>query len=119
MLGLTGHQDLRARIDRAGEGKRGKSGPRCRKLVRVRRATPPQAPFRLSIVQNVSNLGLVLLLTYPVPPGTVLEIEMHGQAIAKRFARVVHSTKQADGWAVDCSLNQSLNDSDLEGVLSW
>jgi hypothetical protein len=48
----------------------------------------------------------------------VLEIEMHGRSVVKRFARALHSTKQSDGWAVDCSLNQSLSDSDLEHVLS-
>ena len=118
MLGLTVPQDPRARIDRVDEGNRSQRGPSCRKIVRVRRATAPGTPSRLSIVLNVNKDGLVLLLTYPVPPGTVLEIEMHGRSVVKRFARALHSTKQSDGWAVDCSLNQSLSDSDLEHVLN-
>jgi hypothetical protein len=117
MLRLT-VPEARARIDRVDEGNRAQRDASRRKIVRVRRATTPEAPSRLSIVQNVTKQGLVLLLTYPVPPGTVLEIEMHGLSVVKRFARALHSTKQSDGWAVDCSLNQSLSDSDLEHMLS-
>jgi hypothetical protein len=69
-------------------------------------------------VQNVSTRGIGLLLTEPVPPETVLEIEVHGESIVKRFARVVHSTKQADGWLVGCSLNSSLSDGELERLLN-
>ena len=91
---------------------------RSRKLVRVRRAMAPSAPFRLAIVQNVSTHGIGLLLTEPVQPETVLEIEMPGQSIVKRFVRVVHCTKQADGWLVGCSLNSSLSDGELERLLN-
>jgi hypothetical protein len=87
-------------------------------MVRVRRATPPGATFRLALVQNVSTQGIGLLLTEAVPPETVLEIEMHGQSIVKRFARVVHSTRQSDGWLVGCSLNNSLSDGELERLLN-
>ena len=77
----------------AGAEKRTEPRYRSRKLVRVRRAMAPSAPFRLAIVQNVSTHGIGLLLTEPVQPETVLEIEMPGQSIVKRFVRVVHSTK--------------------------
>jgi hypothetical protein len=79
---------------------------------------PPGAPSRLAILQNVSAQGIGLLLTESVPPDTVLEIEMPGRSLVKRFARVVHSTKQADGWLVGCSLNSSLSDGELEGLLN-
>ena len=87
----------------------------CRRLVRVRRAMPPDTPPRLALVQNVSMHGIGLLLTGPVSTDTVLEIEMFG---VKRFARVVHSSKQADGWLVGCSLNSSLSDGELERLLN-
>ena len=90
---------------------------RCRKLVRVRRAMAPGVA-RLAVVQDVSTRGIGLLLTEPVPPETLLEIEMQGQSITKRYARVVHSTKQADGWLVGCALKNSLNDGELEGLLN-
>jgi hypothetical protein len=90
----------------------------CRRLVRVRRATPPGAPTRLAIVQNISMQGIGLLLNEQVPPDTVLEIEMHGPTIVKRFARVMHSTRQADGWLVGCSLNNALSDGELERLLN-
>ena len=101
----------------AGAEKRTEPRHGCRRLVRVRRAMAPGAPSRLAIVQNVSTQGIGLLLTEPVPAETVLEIEMPGQSIVKRFARVVHSTKQADGWLVGCALNNSLSDVDLEQLL--
>ena len=90
----------------------------CRRLVRIRRAMPPGAASRLAIVQNVSTHGIGLLLTEPFPAETLLEIEMPGPSIVKRFARVVHSTKQADGWLVGCSLNSSLSDGELERLLN-
>ena len=102
----------------AGAEKRTERRHVCRRLVRVRRAMPPGALSRLAIVQNVSTHGIGLLLTEPVPPETVLEIEMHGKSIVKRFVRVVHSTKQADGWLVGCSLNSSLSDGELELLLN-
>jgi hypothetical protein len=86
-------------------------------MVRVRRATPPGSPARLAIVHNVSTQGIGLILPEPVRPETVLEIEMHGQSIVKRFARVVDSTRQADGWLVGCTLNNSLSDGELDRLL--
>jgi hypothetical protein len=90
----------------------------CNRLVRVRRAMAACDRFRLALVKNVSTKGIGLLLTEPVPPETMLEIEIHGPSIVKRFARVVHSTKQADGWLVGCSLNSSLSDGELEPLLN-
>ena len=114
MLGPPAPQLPRAGTDHAGAEKRTEPRHACRRLVRVRRAMSPGAPSRLAIVQNVSTQGIGLLLTEPVPAETVLEIEVHGESIVKRFARVVHSTKQADGWLVGCSLNSSLSDGELE-----
>ena len=112
MLGIPTPQN-------AGAEKRTEPRYCCRRLVRVRRAMPPGAPSRLASLQNVSTRGIGLLLTEPVPTETVLEIEMHvGQSIVKRFVRVVHSTKQADGWLVGCSLNSSLSDGELERLLN-
>jgi hypothetical protein len=87
-------------------------------MMRVRRATPSGASSRLALVQNVSTHGIGLVFSDPVPPGTVLELEMHGKTIVKRFARVVQSTRQADGWLVDCTLNDSLSDGQLDQLLS-
>jgi hypothetical protein len=89
----------------------------CRRLVRVRRALDPGAQSRLASVLNVSTRGIGLLLTEPVPPETVLEIEMQGQSIVKRFVRVVHSTQQEDGWLVGCSLSSSLSAAELQRLL--
>src|SRR5262249_47598133 len=52
----------------------------CPRLVRTRRVTVPESAFRLSIVKDVSATGIGLLLTTPLPPGTLLEIEAHGQS---------------------------------------
>jgi hypothetical protein len=87
-------------------------------MVQVRRATPPGTPYRLALVQTVSTNGIGLVLAYPVPPGTMLEIEMQGKTIMKRFARVVHSTRHEDGWLVDCTLNDSMSDGQIDRLLS-
>jgi hypothetical protein len=118
MLGPPTPQAARAGTDHAGAEKRTEPRYACRRLVRVRRVMPPGGSPRLAILQNVSTKGIGLLLTEPVPLETVLEIEVQGQAIVKRFARVAHSTKQADGWLVGCSLNNSLSDGDLERLLN-
>ncbi len=117
MFGPPAPKDLRADTDCSGAEKRTEPRHRCRQLVRVRRAMSVGAPFRLAIVQNVSTKGIGLLLTEPMPAETVLEIEIHGPSIVKRFARVMHSTKQPDGWLVGCSLNSSLSDGELEQML--
>jgi hypothetical protein len=97
--------------------KRAEPRHRCPRLVRVRRVTVPPSAFRLSIVHNVSTHGIGLVLSDSVPPETMLEIEMRGKSIVKRFARVVHCTKQEDGWLVGCSINESLSDAELERMM--
>ena len=104
--------------DRGGVEKRAEPRYRCPRLVRVRRVTVPESSFRLSIVQDVSTHGIGLLLTDAVPPDTMLEIEMQGRSVVKRIARVVHSTKQANGWLVGCTLNQSMSDGELERLMN-
>jgi hypothetical protein len=87
-------------------------------LVRIRIVTVPPSAFRLSLVQNISANGIGLLLTNACEPGTLLEIEAHGRSVIKRFARVVHCTKQQGGWLIGCTLNHSLSEAELERMLS-
>jgi hypothetical protein len=86
--------------------------------VRVRTITVPESSFKLALVQNVSLHGIGLLLSYPVPTDTILEIEVQGRSTVSRFARVVHSTKQEGGWLVGCTLNNSLSVAELERLLN-
>jgi hypothetical protein len=106
-----------------GTGNRGpesRSEPRyrCPKLVRIRPVTVPESAFRLSVVHNVSASGIGLVLTFPLAPGALLEVEMHSRSIISRFARVVHCSKQEGGWLIGCALNLSLSDVELERMLS-
>jgi hypothetical protein len=80
--------------------------------------TVPESAFRLSVVQDVSANGIGLVLTFPLTPGALLEVEMHSRSIISRFARVIHCTRQEGGWLVGCALNLSLSDSELERMLS-
>jgi hypothetical protein len=97
---------------------RAASRSRCGKLVRVRQVTVPPSAFRLSLMQDVSAQGIGLLLTQPLTPGTLLEVEVgHGSA-APWVARVVHSTKQEGGWLIGCTLNHSLSDAEVKRLLS-
>ena len=111
-------QAPRAGTDWAGVEKRAEPRHRRPPLVRVRRVTVPQSAFRLSILRDVSTRGISLVLTNSVPAETMLEIELHGRSIVKRFARVVHSTKHEAGWLVGCSINESLSDAELERLLN-
>ena len=78
----------------------------------------PKASFRISQVKNVSAGGIAFLLTHQVTPGALLEVELYCGAAGRRFARVVHCSKQEGGWLVGCTLNHSLNDSELEKFLA-
>jgi hypothetical protein len=118
MSGLLAPETNRAGTNRVGIEKRAEPRYRCPRLVRVRTITVPESSFKLAIVQNVSVHGIGLLLSYPVSPDTVLEIEVHGLSTVKRFARVMHSTKQDGGWLVGCTLNHSLSDNELERLLN-
>jgi len=111
-------QAPRAGIDCAGVEKRAEPRYRRPPLVRVRRVTVPQSAFRLSSLRDVSTRGISLVLTNSVPAETMLEIELHGRSIVKRFARVVHSTKHEAGWLVGCSINESLSEAELERLLN-
>ena len=118
MPGPLAPQTPPAGTEPVGAEKRAEPRYACPRLVRARRVTVPESAFRLSIVENVSTHGIGLIFTDAVAPDTLLEIEMHGASVVKRFARVVHSTKQADGWLVGCALKNSLNDGELEGLLN-
>jgi hypothetical protein len=78
----------------------------------------PESAFRLSVVHNVSASGIGLVFTAPLTPGTLLEIEMPGRSGNRRFARIVHCTKQDGGWLIGCTLDQTLSGAELERLLS-
>jgi hypothetical protein len=107
-----------AGTNRPGIEKRSEPRYSCPKLVRVRPVSVPEVPFRLSLVQNVSASGIGLALSFPLTPGTLLEVEMRNRSVVCRYARVVHCTKQEGGWLIGCALNQSLSDAELERMLS-
>jgi hypothetical protein len=90
----------------------------CPKLVRIRQVTVPESAFRLSVVENISVSGIGLALSLPLAPGVLLEVELPGRSVIRRFARVVHCTKQERGWLIGCALNLSLSETELERMLS-
>jgi hypothetical protein len=91
---------------------------RCGKLVRVRRVTVPPSTFRLSLLLDASAQGIGVLLTQPLPAGTLLEIEVSTASAATRVARVIHATKHERGWLLGCALNHALTDAELERLRS-
>ncbi len=118
MSGPSSQHAPRTETNTIGAERRTEPRYNCPRLVRIRQVTVPENAFRLSLVQNVSAHGIGLVFANPFPPGTLLEIEVHGRSIVQRFARVIHSTKQEGGWLVGCTLNHSLSDAELERLLS-
>jgi hypothetical protein len=97
-----------------------RSEPRyhCPRLARVSPQKGPKNLSRLSIVRNISANGIGLLLTRPVEPGTLLDVELRSRSIVTRVAQVVHSSKQEDGWLVGCTLTNPLSDPELQQLRS-
>jgi hypothetical protein len=93
-----------------------RSEPRykCPRLVRVRPVTVPESNLRLSQVHDVSTKGIGLLHGSPFSLGTLLEIQLPGCITERRFARVVHCTRQEGGWLIGCTLNNSLSATEFE-----
>jgi hypothetical protein len=118
MLCPTVEETLRDQTHNPWAEKRAEPRYKCPKLLRMRPVTVPESSFRLSLVQNVSASGIGLLLTYGLSPGTLIEIEMPGRTATKRFARVMHATKQEGGWLIGCALNHSLSNGELERMLT-
>ena len=90
----------------------------CPRLARVSPQKGPKNLSRLSIVKNISANGIGLLLTRPLDPGTLIDVELRSRSIVTRVALVVHSSKQEDGWLVGCTFNNPLSDPELQQLRS-
>jgi c-di-GMP-binding flagellar brake protein YcgR len=68
-------------------------------------------------VLNISATGIGLVVTQPIPIGSLLSLELHGaNGAAERtmLACVVHVTGRAEGeWALGCNFIRSLSENDL------
>ena len=93
---------------------RGESRYKCPKLARVFPIDSPKSLARLSLVRDISANGIGLLLTRAMSPGTLMNVELCGRAIINRVARVVHSTRAAEGWIIGCTLDNPLCDQELQ-----
>jgi hypothetical protein len=90
----------------------------CPRLARVRPRTKSAVADRLSIVRNISANGIGLLLTHPLDPGTLIDVELRSRCIVRRVAKVMHSTKQEGGWLIGCTLDSPLSNHELQSLRS-
>jgi len=93
---------------------RGEPRHRCPKLARFSPVDSPRSLARLSMIRDISANGIGLLLTIPMSPGTLLNLELSGRAIVSRVACVVHTTRTEGGWIVGCTLDDPLSDGELQ-----
>lgn len=79
--------------------------------------TAPEPRKLPTEVVNISATGIGLIVTQPVPVGSLLSLELHaahGAAQRTMLACVVHVTGRAEGeWALGCNFIRSLSESDL------
>ncbi len=68
-------------------------------------------------VVNISATGIGLIVSHPIPVGSLLSLELHaahGGAERTMLACVVHVTGRAEGeWALGCNFIRSLSENDL------
>ena len=69
---------------------------------------------------NISETGIGFRSDWPLAPGTILVLEIAGNAAQRLMltAKVIHSTKQGKGqWLVGCQFAKRLEAEDLEELL--
>jgi hypothetical protein len=75
---------------------------------------------RSAAIANISSTGLALYLRRPLRRGSRLLIQMTGKALDVAYdlsARVIHSTRQADGiWLIGCAFARELAPDELENL---
>jgi hypothetical protein len=68
-------------------------------------------------VRDLSTLGVGLVVSQQLEPGTLLEIDLEtpsGRQVRTPLARVVHVEEEGDGsWAVGCAFTAELSSADL------
>ncbi len=83
----------------------------------VRFLVRPSFQSGRAFLQDVSRIGLSLLLSHRLEPGAVLFIQMRGTRKGNthtHLAKVVHVTRQPTGvWVVGCRLTCPLSDEEL------
>lgn len=77
--------------------------------------------WRIGRVQDLSQIGLGLVMSRRFEPGTVLTVELQSldQALTRTIqARVVHASAQGPNqWLLGCALEQPLTEDELRRLL--
>jgi hypothetical protein len=83
----------------------------------VRYLVRPKFQCGRAFLRDLSREGLSLLVSEPLPAGTVLVVQLRGRrpgGTHTQLARVVHVTQQSPGrWLVGCRLIHPLSDDQL------
>ena len=87
---------------------------KCPRLARVFPINSPKSLARLSIVRDISENGIGLLLTRSVSPGTLMNVELRARTIMNRVAHVIHSARSEEGWIVGCKLDNPFSQVELQ-----
>ena len=87
---------------------------KCPRLARVFPVNSPRGLARLSIVRDISENGIGLLLTRPISPGTLMSVELRGRSIMNRVAQVIRSARTDGGWIVGCKLDNPFSHQELQ-----
>jgi hypothetical protein len=70
-------------------------------------------------VLNLSSGGIGLLLNWAVAPGTLLKVEIKGwNGNRMLLGRVIHASRQTDGWLHGCELANPVTATEIEDLLA-
>ena len=83
-------------------------------MARVFPVNSPGSLARLSIVRDISENAIALLLTRSISPGTLMNVELRGRTVMNRVAQVIHSARTEEGWIVGCKLDNPLSHQELQ-----
>ncbi len=111
-----------AELRQAWSDQRGSVRYHCAPATFGRVALVEDQEYQRAWVLDLSAGGVGLLLSRPLPMGTLVVIQIKGPSSNKTFelpAHVVHATLQANGgWVVGCELVDRLGEEDLDELLS-
>jgi hypothetical protein len=99
--------------------RRGAERYRCGRRPVVRILTRPALQTLKAVVEEVSTAGIRLLITCPLPPGTLLGLGLQSTRPSLiQSARVVHAAPAGEGnWVIGCKLTAPLSPSELAFLL--
>jgi hypothetical protein len=87
----------------------------CR-FVFICQAGDAAATHQRASLWDISAGGLCLVLSHPVPPGTLLQVAFRNPLVEERLVAVAHVSPFEDDWLVGCQASVPFSEAELQAM---